>query len=261
MKNRRAQGCKTRLAMLTVLWASGTAWGQGVSVPTLPDHTARWWQWAISIPAAVHPLTPKDSDPTGADYCGVGQQGELWLLGGVFQSTDQANPLEVVRECRVPFGKTILLPVINAACDTASEREGSNPAPDDLPGKLRHLRRCAKGLADTIDKNTVSASFGRLDRDGNWAAKRVEVERVSTRLPFSVFYPPANIFAGGCGGPTPFLCAPRPNPSLSHADGYWAQVLPLLPGRYKFQTYGEAPAFDFALRVTYTLTVVSPHRQ
>lgn len=261
MKKSSAQRGKSLLTMLPVLWASGAAWGQGISLPTLPDQTARWWQWAVSIPAAVNPLTPKAADSTGGRYCMVGQDGDLWLLGGVFQSTEQSYPLEVVRECRVPYGKSVLLPVVNAACDVASEVASGNSVPSDPVRKSRYLRDCAKALADLVDKNTVSAKFGPVDAKGKWTARPIDVKRVSTLLPFSLSYPPAHIFSSGCGGPMAYQCSPDPNPSQAHADGYWAQVLPLLPGRYKFQTFGDFPAFKFALRVTYTLTVVGPNDQ
>jgi hypothetical protein len=217
----------------------------------------------------VHPLSQKNIDPTGADYCMVGQQGGEWFLGGVFKVVDispasnqtQANtngivPVEIERECHdIPLGKTILIPVLNAECNTAEELALGNDVPEDLLGKTRYLRNCAKTLADAVDKNTATASFG---PDGG-PLNPVEVKREYTILPFSVTYSPDNILSSEC--PEGFLCEPDPNPSLAHADGYWAHVRPLKRGTYKLQTFGEAPAFAFALHITYTLTVVGPKDQ
>ena len=40
--------------------------------------TARWWQWAFSIPTAQNPLV----DQSGGN-CMVGQRGSIWFLGTV----------------------------------------------------------------------------------------------------------------------------------------------------------------------------------
>src|SRR5437016_2320237 len=40
---------------------------------------AAWWQWGLSVPAAVNPSL----DTTGAD-AGQGQTGPVWFLGGTF---------------------------------------------------------------------------------------------------------------------------------------------------------------------------------
>jgi hypothetical protein len=72
--------------------------------------TARWWQWAYSLPVAGHPLF----DESGAD-CAAGQSGPVWYLGGVFNVSGSA-----VRDlCVVPQGKSILFPIINAEWDNA----------------------------------------------------------------------------------------------------------------------------------------------
>ena len=43
--------------------------------------SAKWWQWAISIPAATNPLL----DTTGAN-CAQGQAGHVWFLAGSMAS-------------------------------------------------------------------------------------------------------------------------------------------------------------------------------
>jgi hypothetical protein len=260
------------LALSVFLSATETVFAyDGAGIGITPEVTARWWQWVFSMPSSVHPLSQKNIDSTGADYCMVGQRGDVWFLGGVFKTVDvtpanvqtQSNDIiEIVRECHdIPLGKTILIPVLNGECNTAEELALGNDVPENIIGKTRYLRNCAKTLADAISKETAKAYFGPVDSKGNWTQKPVEVKRIHTVLPFSITYSPDNILSSNCGTGDAFLCTPNPNPSLAQADGYWAQALPPKPGTYKLQTFGEAPDFDFALRITYTLTVVGPQDQ
>lgn len=202
MKTQHMNRCwKRMLALVGSLSVTGTVLGgDGGGLGIAPDLTARWWQWVFSIPSSVHPLSQKDIDPTGAAYCMVGQQGNEWFLGGVFKTVDvlaaskepQTNtivPVEIERECHdIPFGKTILIPVLNGECNTAEELALGNDVPESLFGKTFYLRNCAKTLADAVDKNTAAASFGPVDASGNWIRKPVKVKRVHTVLPFSMTY-------------------------------------------------------------------------
>jgi hypothetical protein len=227
-----------RLLVLSVLLGflsvTGTVLGSnGVGLEITPELTVRWWQWVFSIPSSVHPLSQKNIDPTGADYCMVGQQGNAWYLGGVFKIVDispgsnqtQSNgngivPVEIVRECHdIPLGKTILIPVLNTECNTAEELALGNTVPDDLLGKTRYLRNCAKTLADAVDKDTATASFGPVDSGGNWTQNPVEVKRVHTILPFSITYSPDNIVSSNCPGgscPSSVRVNPRGLPGDRH---------------------------------------------
>ena len=66
------------------------------------DLSAQWWQWALSIPAAINPV----SDTTGAN-CMVGQRGPVWFLAG------SITGVPTVRTCTVPEGVPLFFPVIN----------------------------------------------------------------------------------------------------------------------------------------------------
>ena len=44
---------------------------------TYSDWASKWWQWAISIPSSMNPLT----DNTGT-HCAERQQGPIWFLPG-----------------------------------------------------------------------------------------------------------------------------------------------------------------------------------
>src|SRR5262245_49968482 len=69
---------------------------------SLQQLSAEWWQWALSIPTSVNPLT----DTTGEDAF-VGQRGPVWFLAGVF------NGSTATRTCSVPEGEQLFFPVIN----------------------------------------------------------------------------------------------------------------------------------------------------
>jgi hypothetical protein len=231
---------------------------------TLED-TIGWWQWALGLPSSVHPLTLKgESDPTGKNYCMVGQHGGVWYLGGIFkiidpipnvlesassEESEEIEPFIVERECRIPLGHEILIPVLNVECNTAEEIALENLDPDaTLAEKIIYLRdECAKPIADEITE--AEAYFGHEGKE----LKAVRVERIATKRPFQVTFSPDNIL--NPLGDIDFA-NPDPNPSLTQADGYWAKVKPKKPGKYVLKTFGVLPAFDFALDITYELEVV-----
>ncbi len=79
-----------------------------VSNEQLPQLTAEWMQWALSLPNDVNPIVDTTGDLTG-DLCPVGQRGPVWFLAGTFFG----STAPVKRTCMVPEGTTLLFPVIN----------------------------------------------------------------------------------------------------------------------------------------------------
>jgi hypothetical protein len=65
------------------------------------EWSIKWWQWAVSIPAATNPLI----DTTG-EFCGEGQSGNVWFLAGTTGGS-------ATRTCTIPAGKAIFLPIVN----------------------------------------------------------------------------------------------------------------------------------------------------
>ncbi len=198
----------------------------------------------------------------------IGQHGKVWNLGGQFKivdpipdesvttsvaettpenEADDIEPFVVERDCRVPLGQEILIPVLNVECNTAEEVALGNLDPDaTLEEKADYLlNECATVIADEVTE--TEASFGLLGSE----PKDLKVQRIATKVPFQVTFSPDNILSNE---DFPFL-NPDPNPSLAQADGYWVKVKPKKPGTYVLHTYGAAPAFDFALDITYTLEV------
>ncbi len=96
---------------------------------TYGEWTARWWQWAYSIPKNINPAY----DDTGKN-CAQKQDGPVWFLAGTFGHY-------VNRICDIPDGKTILLPILNSECSFA-----------EFPklNTMSELRTCAKTIQDQV---------------------------------------------------------------------------------------------------------------
>lgn len=239
---------------------TAVAWSAAVQQTVTPNMTAHWWQWALSIPTSVHPLRtdpdtiPGDVDPSSA-FCMVGQHGRVWFLGGSYLQVDLDAPPadnvrsaavedsnipqpDITRSCEVPLGTAILMPVLNAGCSTAEESFLENST------ELDDVEACARQTADAVA--TTEAQFGRAGD----TPTELRVQRVSTFRPFSLPFAPDHILQFG----TPWV--PSINPSRSFADGYWVLVRPTRAGDYELTTFGDAPAFDFSLRIRYLLKVV-----
>jgi hypothetical protein len=91
--------------------------------------TARWWQWAYSVPRDVNP----SYDDTGK-YCAQGQSGPVWFLTGTYKHS-------VDRYCTIPAGKAILFTILNSECSFA---EFPNLKTEE------QLRQCAKQMQDSV---------------------------------------------------------------------------------------------------------------
>jgi hypothetical protein len=80
------------------------------------EWTAKWWQWAHSIPTERNPQL----DDTGEDCAQAqNQTGPIWFLAGTSGGS-------VDRTCTIPAGKAILFPIVNtinirAASETDEE--------------------------------------------------------------------------------------------------------------------------------------------
>jgi hypothetical protein len=108
------------IVLLSLTSTSQFAWAQGptsnTSNPAIfpPDSqpygltygewTAKWWQWAHSIPTENNPML----DETGEDCAQAqNQTGPVWFLAGTGAGFAE-------RTCTIPAGKAILLPIINS---------------------------------------------------------------------------------------------------------------------------------------------------
>ncbi len=93
------------------------------------EWTAKWWQWAYSV--------PKDFNPAYGDtgkYCNEGQNGPVWFLTSAYQ-----HPVE--RYCKIPSDKPILLTILNSECSLAESPKLKTE---------KELRQCAKDTQDSV---------------------------------------------------------------------------------------------------------------
>lgn len=183
------------------------------------EWTTKWWQWAYSLPEDDNPV----ADDTGKN-CANNQDGPVWFLAGSFGG-------KVTRECTVPGGVGILVPIINVACDSATE--------PDLDTE-EELGECAKSDQDTVIEKELSVD-------------RVEIAnldeyRFQSAL-FDLQFPENNI------------AGVEPQTAKAKSDGYWVLLEPLPPGEH--EVHFKAALGDpsdvgsiFAVDVLYHLTVL-----
>lgn len=195
---------------------------------TYSEWSAGWWQWALSIPASHHPLFDT------AD-CSVGQSGPVWFLGGKFCANGASCDFTgVVRSCSLPAGKTLYIPVLNA--------ENSALELNDPKAQIADIRA---SLAAAMD----GASDFSFEIDGAAIPHLKDRFRVqSTATVFTI--PDDNLFTAiGEGNFTGGAYFPVMD------DGVYVMLSPLPAGPHQIHFHGAFPQFNFALDVTYNLTV------
>src|SRR5262249_12325700 len=86
------------MLLTTIAFAQDNPNPRGLPIHSSPfgntygEWSARWWQWALSVPTATNPII----DSTGAQ-CAQAQTGKVWFLAGTFGGA-------VTRSCTVPQG-------------------------------------------------------------------------------------------------------------------------------------------------------------
>jgi hypothetical protein len=219
LKNVAAGFCLV-LAML----GSTSSRAQGES-ELLAGTTAQWWQYALSIPTTVNPLT----DTSGAD-CMVGQRDPIWFLAGIFPGGT------ATRSCAVPAGEWLFFPVINSVQINAPGVCGQTGSLN--VGQLRSLAApfidAATNMYVTVDGKSVK-----------------DLIRIKSDV-FATTFPEDNIFNPLCGG---FGTVPGGVYSPSVDDGYYVLLKPLSVGGHVLHIHAESSG-GFVLDVSYSLDVV-----
>jgi hypothetical protein len=185
---------------------------------TVGEWSAKWWQWALAIPASVNPML----DSTGA-FCNVNQKGPAWFLAGVFNGGDAD------RNCAVPKGKYILFPVVNsfwinsAWDDPHTETEYRQFANDFLPPSI------GGDLEATLDGQPIIFN------------PRTPIVRSQSPV-FTANFPIDNVFGLDPNGLTGY-------PIVS--DGFWVMLSPLAPGEHVLHfRAGETQDITYYLTVS-----------
>ena len=208
--------------------------------------SAKWWQWAFSIPAPDNPFT-KNVETDGAK-CKVGQSGETWFLAGSIGATDQSHTgFDVDRVCDVPAGKKLFFPIINTECSTV---EGNGSTDEELS-------KCAK---DGIGFALQTSQDMKASVDGV-PIKNLDPSKTPYHVasgPFT-FTLPDNSIDTFCNGGTQ-QCGPLPLPGTNaSADGVYLLLAPLPKGKHEIRFGGKffvGYPFEFDENNRYVINVV-----
>ena len=134
------------VALVTLVISVGTASAQPSVVfrrdanpfdKPFEQWTAEWWQFILSLPAAVNPLLD-----TG-EQCAVGQHGPVWFLAGSLGEV-------VTRTCTVPSGKALFVPVLNLV-----DINGTTQTARELRAEIAPCMDAVAGLSLEVDGQRV----------------------------------------------------------------------------------------------------------
>lgn len=191
---------------------------------TYGEWSAKWWQWAYSLPVDQNPLF----DSTGCANGANGQSGPVWFLTGVINVSGSAS-----RTCTVPAGKALFFPILNVECATL---EGNGSTEAELRGCTDFFMGFVTNVAAEIDGVPVQ-----------------NMQRYRASSPLFTYGPlPDNNVLQLFG-----FTAPEGTTSLSVADGFYLMLAPLSVGQHTLHytgTFGDP--INFTLDITYYLTIV-----
>jgi hypothetical protein len=188
---------------------------------TYGEWTARWWQWAYSIPEDRNPVV----DETG-ENCDEGQAGPVWFLAGTFGGLN-------VRNCEIPAGKSILFPVMNGACSKLEYPELQTES---------ELRSCAISSNDAVTELMVTIDGQPINE------QQLRSYRVQSPL-FELNLPEGNLISGQAGS------------TQAVSDGFWVFLPPLTSGAHEIHFRGAIIDFttasqnNFVTESLYNITI------
>jgi hypothetical protein len=224
---------RARLAAASLIAASAIALGAApasasvadlqVAQPgTLPygqsysQYGADWWKYELSKSVATDPVT----DTTGAN-CAKGQSGLVWFLAS---STPGAGP--ITRNCTVPFGRALLIPVVNYFYGAFADDPADQRTTTYVRSQVTPAAKAATGLSASIDGSPVTG-----------VSRFLEQSTI-----FSATLPADNIFASSD------LAGTVLSPSAD--AGYYLLVYPLLPGKHTITVASGSPAINVTYKIT-----------
>lgn len=190
-----------------------------------------FWQWLLSIPGSVNPF----DDLTG-ENCALGQFGKVWYLAGDPTFGDKG----VTRQCKVPIGKAIVFPIINAECSTLE-------SPPFFGRNQGQLRRCVREIgfsdADTL-RVTIDEKIFTTNDLLQFRIDPAQAPVVGVVIPDENNFGVDTESTGNAGESVP--------------GGYYVMIAPLSPGAHKIEfegVLGDGPFAGFAQKVTYDLEI------
>jgi hypothetical protein len=199
------------------------------------EWSARWWQYAFSVPTPQSPFL----DQTGANFS-AGQSGKVWYLSGGLEFTTSQTPppgnINVLdRTVTMPTGKALFFPVLNTEFDNVTPGgPDTTLTPDQLRSLAQSNMNSAENMTATIDGRAVS----------NLSQYRV------TSPVFGYHLPADNIESFFAGTTIP---ARDVYPAVG--DGVYLMLAPLSAGQHTVHFSGDFGPGNFGLDVTYHITV------
>lgn len=181
------------------------------------EWTVKWWKWALSFPESLNPVF----DSTG-ELANSKQQLNVFFLAGIFGTNDKSFP---TRQCAMPYGKSILFPVINYEANMSEYPE----LKDEV-----HMLNLVSGHMDRI---VVKECFIN--------GQRIIPERVHSNP--KIFWVSVN---------KDFPGLDKGKKTLAAADGYWIFLEPLNRGKYYISFKGSCEEGKLNSGANYWLTVV-----
>lgn len=197
------------------------------------EWATKWQQWGLSISKDQNPVM----DMTGCANGANGQSGPVWFLAGGFSPIIEGSTYTLIanRDCAVPTGKAIFVPII---ATFAYEYLDGPLTPEDLDELVRINFEHITSLEATIDGVEIKnlwdyRAYSPLFQLGPFPANSLNDD-------------PEGAFANAV------------------SDGYFLILTPLSVGTHEIHFRGEAEfteeqdGFDFKFisDITYKLTVV-----
>jgi hypothetical protein len=164
--------------------------------------TVKWWQWALSIPRHKNPVV----DRTGRN-AGEHQPDEVWFLAGIW-ADDYTSEEFPSRECKVPVGSSLLIPVLNCEAD-----------PIEYP-EIKSDQDIIHHVSDQMHKVIKKECYL---NEQYIPPQRVRSDPVIFELQIHNDFARSNV-----GGRT-----------KASADGYWVFLKPLPKGNYNIRFEGS----------------------
>ncbi len=184
------------------------------------EWSAAWWQYALVFQNSASPIPD-----TNGQFCNANQGGPVYFLAGAWQT--------VTRDCTVPAGKPIFVPIINVECSTVEP-------PPFLGASGQEARACAALWMDGIGLDTLKFTV-----DGR---RVLGLSNYRVTSPFFSFVMPETdnfLFVDATSG-------------WSVSDGFWVMLKPLSPGAHVLHFEAalvSGPGTGSTQNVTYNLTV------
>ncbi|MFN8483552.1 MAG: hypothetical protein U0768_10975 [Anaerolineae bacterium] len=208
--------------------------------------SVKWWQWAIGTKYSKSPLNTNLSTPAP---CGTDQSGPVFFLGGALGGPGEG----VHRDCAVPLGKALLIPIVNVEWD----EEAMAP-----PASIVQLGQIAKSIADHTTDRSMSV-------DGV-PIPDAQIYRTPSPVFFYTMWATDNLYNLRCigslspkctdsSGPVSFpglVCLGGKCTAVSVADGYYVMLAPLTAGDHIIHFHGRfTTEFEMTMDIAYHLCV------